>query len=152
MDTKVPRKIVLRPASVWDPNRSGFEHPQPFSQGILAPPGRMVVVAGQVALDKQGQVVGKGDAAAQTEAVLENMKAVLAEAGAHLDHVVRLTVFLTNMAADFPKVQVVRSRYFPKDPPASTTLGISRLVNPDLLVEIDAIAVIPAQSDRGSPP
>lgn len=135
------RKKVLKPAAVWDPNRAGFGHPQPFSQGILAPSGRMVWVAGQVALDEGGNVVGVGDAARQTELALENMKAVLAEAGATLSDVVKLTVFLTDMR-NFPQIQEVRSRYFATDPPASSTIGINQLVHPNLLVEIEGLAIV----------
>ena len=142
MTTESVKKRELRPKNVWDPNAAGFTHAQPFSQGIEAPAGRMVFVAGQVALDKEGDVIGVGDPAKQTEAALENMKLVLAEAGATLDDVVRLTVFMTDMR-NFPAIQEVRARYFPKDPPASTTLAITALVNPNLLVEIDAIAVVP---------
>jgi enamine deaminase RidA (YjgF/YER057c/UK114 family) len=61
-------KRVLRPAGVWDPSSVGFDHPQPFSQGMVRDPGRMVFVAGQVALDPGGNVIGVGDPAAQTEA------------------------------------------------------------------------------------
>jgi len=137
-------KIILRPEGIWDPNQAGFEHPQPFSQGVSAPHGRTVWVAGQVALDVGGSIVGRGDAATQTEVALENMKEVLAEAGAGLEDVVKLTVFLTSMA-DLPQVQEVRARYFPRDPPASSTLAISELVHPELLVEIDAVAVVPGE-------
>ena len=137
-------KIILRPEGIWDPNQAGFEHPQPFSQGVSALHGRTVWVAGQVALDVGGSIVGRGDAATQTEVALENMKEVLAEAGAGLEDVVKLTVFLTSMA-DLPQVQEVRARYFPRDPPASSTLAISELVHPELLVEIDAVAVVPGE-------
>lgn len=134
-------KHVLRPAGVWDPANAGFDHPQPFSQGIVCNPGRMVFAAGQVALDESGAVIGVGDPAAQTEAALENLQRVLNEGGATMSDVVRLTVFLTEMA-DLPAVQEVRARYFPDDPPASSTIEISALVVPELLVEIDAIAVV----------
>ncbi len=134
-------KHVLRPAGVWDPSSAGFEHPQPFSQGIVCESGRMVFAAGQVALDPDGAVIGVGDPAAQTEATLENLQRVLNEGGATLEDVVRLTVFLTDMAY-LPAVQEVRARYFPNDPPASSTIEISALVVPDLMIEIDAIAVV----------
>ncbi|MFT7475994.1 MAG: reactive intermediate/imine deaminase [Verrucomicrobiales bacterium] len=136
-------KRVLRPAGVWDPSAAGFDHPQPFSQGIVRDAGRMVFVAGQVALDPEGAVIGVGDPAAQTAATLDNLVTVLAEGGATLDDVVRLTVFLTDMD-HLPAVQEVRARYFPNDPPVSSTIQISGLVNPELVVEIDAIAVIDA--------
>ena len=142
MSADFPRKRVLRPDAVWDPNAAGFAHAQPFSQGIETSAGRLVFVAGQVALDIDGNVIGIDDPAKQTEAALENMKLVLAEAGATLDDVLKLTVFMTQMR-HFPAIQEVRARYFPKNPPASTTLAITALVNPDLLVEIDAIAVVP---------
>ena len=134
-------KHVLRPAGVWDPSSAGFDHPQPFSQGIVCDAGRMVFVAGQVALDTDGAVIGVGDPAAQTEAALENLQRVLNEGGAMLEDVVRLTVFLTDMAY-LPAVQEVRARYFPVDPPASSTIEISALVVPELMVEIDSIAVV----------
>lgn len=103
----------------------------------------MVFVAGQVALDPEGNVIGVGDPAAQTEATLDNLVTVLSEGGATLDDVVRLTVFLTDMA-HLPAVQEVRARYFANDPPASSTIEITGLVNPDLVIEIDAIAVVDA--------
>lgn len=134
-------KHVLRPAGVWDPANAGFGHPQPFSQGVVCDAGRMVFVAGQVALDEDGSVIGPGDPSVQTEAALENLQRVLNEGGATLGDVVRLTVFLTDMA-HLPLVHEVRARYFPAEPPASSTIEISGLVVPELLVEIDAIAVV----------
>lgn len=142
-------KRALQPKGVWNPNRAGFKHPQPFSQGIVAPKGRLVWVAGQVALDAKGKVIGRGNARAQTRAALENVKKVLAEAGAGLQDVVKLTVFLTDMAF-LPEVQEVRARYFPADPPASSTVAISQLVNPDLMVEIEALAILPEDGSAES--
>jgi len=144
MSTERVKKIILKPKQVWDPNDAGFTHPQPFSQGVIAPAGRMVWAAGQVALDREGAVVGKGDAARQTAAALENLKAVLEDAGATMEDVVKLTVYLTHMSRDLAQVQEMRRKYFPVDPPASSTIGISELVNPELLVEIEALAVIDA--------
>lgn len=144
-----PEKRVLSPPDVWDPNRAGFEHPQPFSQGVVAPPGRMVWVAGQVALDQSGNVIGTGDAGRQTEAALDNMQKVLAEAGCTMSDVVKLTVFLTDMA-DLPAIQQARARYFPSQPPASSTIEISGLVNPELLVEIEALAIAPIDTEESA--
>lgn len=137
----MPDKAVLRPVGVWDPSGAGFEHPQPFSQGIMTTAGRTVWVAGQVALDDSGAVIGAGDPAAQTEAVIHNLSRVLSAGGATLADVVRLTVYLTDMA-HLPAVQAVRARYFTVDPPVSSTIGVSALVKPELLIEIDAIAVV----------
>ncbi|MFQ5911896.1 MAG: RidA family protein [Nitrospinota bacterium] len=153
MSSGASAKRVLRPKGVWDPNRAGFKHPQPFSQGIVAPQGPMVWIAGQVALDTRGKVIGKGNARTQTRAALDNLKRVLSEAGAGLEDVVKLTVYLTDMA-ELPQVQEVRARYFPSDPPASSTIGVRELVNPDLLVEIEAFAILPdggrAASEEGA--
>jgi len=101
----------------------------------------MLFISGQVALDREGRVVGVGDARAQTRQALENMSAMLAVAGATLGDVVKLTVFVTDMR-EFPKVQEVRAEYWPTDPPASTSVEVSRLVRDELMVEIDAIAVM----------
>ena len=134
-------KTILRPKGLWDPNNAGFDHPQPFSQGLSAPSGRMVWVAGQVALDEAGTVHGVGDAGLQTELALQNVARVLEAGDATLNDVVKLTVYLTDMT-DLPAVQAVRARYFPEDPPVSSTIGISSLVNPELVVEIDAVAIV----------
>lgn len=144
-------KAVLRSEKVWDVSRAGFTHPQPFSQGIRVPArGNLLFIAGQVALDREGNVVGVGDARAQTRQALENLKAMVEAGGGTLDDVVRLTVFVTDMRL-FPQVQEVRAEYFSQAPPASTSIEVSALVRPELVVEIDAIAVIPDQAAAGAP-
>ncbi len=132
---------VLRSDRVWDPAYAGFRHPQPFSQGIRASGQRWLYIAGQVALDREGHVVGAGDARAQTKQALENLKAMLEAGGATLSDVVKLTVFVTDMS-QFAKVQEVRAEYWPTAPPASTSVEVSGLVRDELMVEIDAIAVL----------
>lgn len=114
----------------------------PYSQAIVVPVGdnRMVFCSGQIPLDpKTGQMV-EGDVVAQTRRVLENLKAVLAEAGATFAHVVRTTIFLADMN-DFAKVNEVYGEVFVKDPPARATVQAARLPR-DSRVEIDCIAVI----------
>ena len=97
-------------------------------------------MSGLTARTAQG-IVGRGDVGAQTRQVLESLKAILAEAGASLEDVVKVTVFIRNMA-DFKAIHEVRAQYFPKDPPASTMVEVSRLVDEDLLIEIEATAVL----------
>ena len=113
-----------------------------MSQGVAVPAGGMVFASGQVARGVDGQLVGRGDIRAQTRKVLENTQAVLAEAGATLDDVVKVTVFVTNLAEHFSAIHEVRAEFFKSDYPASTLVEISRLVDPDMLIEIEAIAVV----------
>lgn len=113
----------------------------PYSHGVKA--GGLLFVAGQVALDGAGQVVGKGDVTAQARQVMENIKAILEAGGASLDDVVKVTLFVTDMA-DLPKVLEVRKQYFRAPYPAATAVQVSALANPDFLVEIEAVAVVGA--------
>lgn len=110
-----------------------------FSQAVKV--GDMIFVSGQLARDRDGQVVGKGDMAAQTRQVIENIRAILREAGAELRHVVKLTAFMTDMARA-KEAWAVREAYFRDHPPASTGVEVSRLTHPDFLIEIEAIAVV----------
>ncbi len=102
--------------------------------------GDTVYTAGQVAMDPQGRLVGKGDIEAQTVHVFENLKNVLEAAGASLDDVVKLTTYATHFSFR-PKIGEVRARYFQRLP-ATTFVVIESLADPDLLVEIEAIAVV----------
>ena len=113
-----------------------------MSQGVAVPSGRMVFVSGQVARGVDGQLVGRGDIQAQTRKVLENVRSVLAEAGATMDDVTKVTVFVTNLAGHFSAIHEVRAEFFSSGYPASTLVEISRLVDPDMLIEIEAIAVV----------
>ena len=83
-----------------------------MSQGVAVPTGRMVFVSGQVARGVDGQLVGRGDIRAQTRKVLENTRAVLAEAGATMDDVVKVTVFVTNLTEHFSAIHEVRAEFF----------------------------------------
>ncbi len=109
----------------------------PYSQGIRA--NGFIFLAGQVALDpKSGELIS-GDVRQQTERTLENLKGVLEAAGANLNHVVKVTIFLKNMS-DFAGMNEIYARYFPKVPPARSTVEAARLPK-DALVEIELIAV-----------
>ena len=102
--------------------------------------GNTVYTAGQVALDKDGNLVGKGDITAQADQVFSNLQAVLRAAGASMQDVVKLNMYLTGQA-DLTKVREVRQRYFTGEFPAATGVFVSALADPDFLIEIDAIAV-----------
>jgi len=118
-----------------------------YSHGMIAGPGEIVVVAGQVGM-RDGQVVGPGDVGAQTRQALANVEAVLRAAGASMKDVVRFQTFLTS-AADIEGFMAARRvafpAYFPDGVfPPNTLLVVSRLVHPELLIEIEAMAVKPA--------
>ncbi len=109
----------------------------PYSQAILV--GNVIYTAGQVALDPGTmQIVGR-DVAEQTERVLKNLTAVLEQAGSSLQHVVKTTVFLADMA-DFPAMNEVYARHFGDHRPARSTVAV-RTLPKDARVEIDAIAL-----------
>ena len=113
----------------------------PYNQAIAAS-GTMLFVAGQISLDPQtGNIVGEGNIEAQTQQVMANIKAILTEAGASWDNVVKTGVFLSDLT-DFMPMNQVYARYFAEDTaPARACVEVARLPK-DVLVEIECIAVI----------
>ncbi|MFJ9592299.1 RidA family protein [Streptomyces virginiae] len=104
--------------------------------------GRFVAVSGQCALDESGAVVGEGDARAQARQVFENLRRCLAAAGAGFEDVVKLTYFVTDVA-HLPAVREAREAVIPADRlPASSAVQVSALFRPELLVEVEAFAVL----------
>ena len=103
--------------------------------------GKMIFVAGQLARDANVNLVGKGDIRAQIQQVGENIKTGLEAAGATLADIVKTNTFVTNYE-EYSKHGDMRARYFGPATPTSTTVQISRLADPDAMVEIEAIAVI----------
>jgi 2-iminobutanoate/2-iminopropanoate deaminase len=112
-----------------------------YSQAVKAEGKRLLFISGMTARDKEGNIVGKGDMRAQTRQVLENIKAVLDKAGATFDQIVKVTVFITDMSR-FQEIHEVRAQYFKKDYPASTMVQVSGLVSPEMMIEIEAVAVL----------
>ena len=108
-----------------------------YSHAIIAS-GRMLFVAGQVALDAEGRLVGPADAGAQARQVLINLQRIIESAGASMADVARTTVYLTRLEDRGP-VAEVRAEFFPPPPPANTLLVVASLAQPEFLVEIDAI-------------
>jgi reactive intermediate/imine deaminase len=106
--------------------------------------GRTVYVSGQVALDRTGAIVGKGDLRAQAQQVFENLKACLEASGASFADVVKLNIFVLD-ASQVQVVRDVRDKYVDTaHPPASTLVEVRRLVRDEFLIEIDAIANVAA--------
>jgi 2-iminobutanoate/2-iminopropanoate deaminase len=107
--------------------------------------GTLLLLSGQVALDEAGQVVAPGDAGAQAERIFEIVTGLLAAHGATLGDVMHIRTFMTNLD-DLPAYGAVRRRLFPAGPnalpPASTTVEVSRLFMPGLVIEIEVTAAI----------
>lgn len=113
----------------------------PYSNVVTSEPGRLVFVAGQVALDANGEIVGAGDVAAQTRQVMENLRLALEAAGATFADVVRVVNYITDVDL-FAQMAAVRKEYLVEPYPASTLVEVSALMYPELLIEIEAIAVV----------
>ena len=123
-------------------------------EGVLASPAythvvevsgeRTILVSGQVALDEKGDLVGRGDIAAQTRQVFENLKRALGAAGVGFADVVKLTYYIVGYRPEMlGPIREVRSQYLPKDkPPASTLVGIEALFMEGVMIEVDAIVVV----------
>jgi enamine deaminase RidA (YjgF/YER057c/UK114 family) len=110
---------------------------------VVAGTGRLVAISGQIAFDETGQLVGRDDAEAQARQVFENLRRCLTAAGATFDNVIKLTYFVTDMAW-LPAIRRVRDTFVDAaQPPASTAVQVAALIRPELLMEIEALAVIP---------
>jgi enamine deaminase RidA (YjgF/YER057c/UK114 family) len=108
--------------------------------------GDLICVSGTTATGDDGSLVGKGDPAAQTRQTLKNIERALERAGATLEHVVRTRIFVTNIGRDWEAVGRVHGEVFGSIRPATAMVEVSRLIDPDMLVEIEADAVVQSQS------
>jgi reactive intermediate/imine deaminase len=107
-------------------------------------PNKTIYISGQIAYDKEGKLVGAGDMQAQAEQVFKNLEAALTAAGAKFSDVVKMNSYITDMSR-IQAVRDVRARYFKDALPASTFVQVAGLVRPDLLLEIEVVAVLPAR-------
>ncbi len=114
--------------------------PGSYSRAVIA--GGVVYMAGQTGFGLDGEPITPGDPAAQARQACENIKKLIAEAGGDLSHVVKLTTYVTDRAHREP-VYAVIAEYFGEHAPASTGLIIYGMAHPQMLVEIDATAVLP---------
>lgn len=135
MSNQQPNIRFLNPPTIHPPR--GYSHV------VEVTGGRTVYIAGQVAIDPQGNMVGVGDMRAQTIQVFENIKAALDAVGATFDHVVKVTYYIVDMT-QVPVMREVRDLYLnTQAPPASTAIAVPRLFRPEVLIEVEAVAVIP---------
>ncbi len=115
-----------------------------YSHIAEASSGKTIYISGQVALDRSGNLIGPGDLHTQTQQVFANLKAALAAVGADFNAVIKLTYYLLDIS-QIQIVREVRDQFVNiQQPPASSAVEVRRLFRDDLLIEIDAIAVIPA--------
>jgi reactive intermediate/imine deaminase len=122
-------------------NPAGLSTPTGYSHVVSARGGKTVYIAGQIALDAKGQLVGPGDLAAQTRQVFENLSVALKAAGAAFANVVKTNYYLRD-ASQVEIVRQIRSKYFTSELPASTLIEVPRLARPEFLIEIEVIAVV----------
>ncbi|HVI91501.1 MAG TPA: RidA family protein [Dongiaceae bacterium] len=131
---------AYNPPDLWQPF-GAFSHLQIMGEG------RVVHLKGQVALDRDGNVVGAGEMRAQVRQVLENIRAALAAIGGEMRDIVSLTQYVTYIDA-FMQAGDIRKAYFIEPYPVTTTVQVTRLYHPDLVVEITAIAEVPRDRFR----
>jgi reactive intermediate/imine deaminase len=112
-----------------------------YSHVVDSPATRIVYISGQVPLDTEGELVGDGDFEAQTRQVFENLTRALESAGAAWSDVVKLNYFLTDVS-QITSVRAIRDEYVDTEqPPASTLVQVSGLFRPEVMIEIEAVAV-----------
>lgn len=112
-----------------------------WSNALIVEPRKLLFIAGLLARDSAGKIVGVGDIRLQTRQVCENLKSTVQAAGGTLADLVRIDVFITDMTM-FDDIHAVRREYFPHDPPVSTMVEIKRFTDKDALIEINAIAAL----------
>ena len=116
----------------------------PFKIALGYRIGDLLVLSGQAAITPEGEIVGAGDFDAQAEQVFRNLEHVLGLAGATLADVVKVTIYLTDMG-NFPKIVELRERWFTAPYPADTIVEVGALALPELMIEIEAMAVVPQE-------
>jgi 2-iminobutanoate/2-iminopropanoate deaminase len=123
---------TIQPAGLWDPRPR-------FAQVVLI--GKQIYIAGQTSMDEQGNVVGKGEIEVQARQIFQNLQKCLESVGAGFHQVVKLNIYSTDLDAHRETISKLRREYF-REPVVSTTVQVSRLVHPDWLLEIEAIAML----------
>ena len=135
---------VLAFAQVKRTNPPALSTPTGYTHIVeVTGPNRTIYISGQIAYDKDGKIVGApGDMKAQAEQVFKNLEAALTAAGAKFSDVVKMNSYITDMSK-IQAVRDVRAMYFKDVSPASTFVQVAGLVRPELLLEVEVIAVVP---------
>ena len=130
-------KQYIQPSDTFESKRFGF------TQVVSSPPGRLVFVSGQVALDRDLKLVGEGDVAAQAEQALENLGRSLRAADASPADVTMMRTYIVDYRVEMAAALAPHfERFYGGRPPASTRVGVQALAAPGLLIEIEAVAVV----------
>jgi reactive intermediate/imine deaminase len=136
---------VIAFAQVKRTNPPALSSPTGYTHIVeVTGPVRTIYISGQIAFDKDGKIIGAGDMKAQAEQVFKNLQAALTAAGATFADVVKMNSYITDMSK-VQAVRDVRAKYFGDATPASTFVQVAGLVRPELLLEIEVIAVVPAK-------
>jgi reactive intermediate/imine deaminase len=136
---------VLAMAQVKRTNPPTLSIPTGYTHIVeVTGPSRTIYISGQIAFDKDGKLVGAGDMKAQAEQVFKNLETALTAAGAKFSDVVKMNSYITDMSK-VQAVRDVRARYLKDNTPASTFVEVKGLVRPELLLEIEVIAVVPSK-------
>ncbi|WP_266167980.1 RidA family protein [Dyella subtropica] len=132
------------PAGIHHLNPAGLSKPTGYTHVVEVPnTGRTLYLSGQIALDAQGKLIGAGDFAKQADQVFANIKTALEASGASFDNVVKLNMYVTDMS-QLQALRTARDKYInTRHPPASTLVEVSKLAREGLLLEIEAVAVVP---------
>ncbi len=118
--------------------------PPGYTHVVAMDCARVIYISGQVPMNEKGEIIGKGDFALQTRQVFENLKTALQAAGASFQDVVKTNIYIKNYTPDLlPTFRDIRNQYVStENPPASTLAGVQSLFHPDVLIEIEVIAMI----------
>ena len=122
-------------------NPPTLSKPTGYTHVVEATAGKTVYISGQIAFDNEGKLVGEGDMKAQAEQVFKNLQAALSAAGATFKDVVKMNTYVTDMS-QVQAIRDIRGRYFGETTPASTLVQVVHLARPELMVEIEVIAVV----------
>jgi enamine deaminase RidA (YjgF/YER057c/UK114 family) len=130
------RRTAQNPPGVAEPLKSHY------SNCVRVEAGPLLFLSGQVSVDADGNLVGKGDIQAQAKQVFENLRVQLEANGASMADMLKLTVFVKDIST-FHSLSDLRLSYFPSNGPASTIVEISNLAWPEFLIEVEAVAAVP---------
>ena len=133
--------VVAQGARLRHVNPPTLSKPTGYTHIVAPQRGRLVFIAGQVAADKTGNVVGAGDFKAQTKQVFENLKAAVEAAGGTMADVAKINVYVTDLS-QIAAMREIRQQFFTGNPPASTLVQVVSLARPEYMLEIEAIAVV----------
>ena len=129
-------------------------YPNPYEKFGIAQAyryGNLIVMSGQIAITPEGEIVGQGDIAAQAEQAFANISAILGEVDANLKSIIKMTTYVTDMSK-VGEIAPIRTKLFGQPPPCETLVEVSALAMPDLMIEIDAMAIVEGIPRPSLPP